>query len=48
MRTREERKIMELRRRLRWKKSRRFLAAYAVGALALIAILYSLMQQRFQ
>jgi hypothetical protein len=48
LRTREERKIMELRRRLRWKKSKRQLAAYAVGVIALIAILYSLMQQRFE
>ncbi len=46
LRTNEERKIMELRRRLRWKRSRRELVAYAFGALILIAVVYTIMQQR--
>ena len=48
LRTNEERKIMELRRRLRWKRSRRELIAYAFGALILIAIVYTMIQQRVQ
>jgi hypothetical protein len=46
LRTSEERKIMELRRRLRWKRSRRELAAYGFGALLLLAIIYTVLQQR--
>ncbi|HVW84506.1 MAG TPA: hypothetical protein VHB50_07485 [Bryobacteraceae bacterium] len=46
LRTTEERKIMELRRRLKWKQSRRILAIAGLGILALIAILYAVIQQR--
>jgi hypothetical protein len=46
LRTSEERKIMELRRRLRWKRSRRELVAYGFGALILLAIVYTVLQQR--
>lgn len=46
MRTAEERKIMELRRRLKWKHSRRELAVYGVAAVILIYIIYTTLQQR--
>jgi hypothetical protein len=46
LRTNEERKIMQLRRRLRWKRSRRELIAYGFGALLLLAVIYTLVQQR--
>jgi uncharacterized membrane protein YvbJ len=46
MRTHEERKIMQLRSRLRWKRSKRELIAYGFGALVLIFIIYTVIQQR--
>jgi hypothetical protein len=46
LRTNEERKIMQLRRRIRWKRSRRELIAYALGALLLLFVIYSVIQQR--
>jgi hypothetical protein len=46
LRTSEERRIMALRRRVRWKRSRRELWAYGFGALLLAAIIYSVIQQR--
>jgi hypothetical protein len=46
LRTHEERKIMELRRRLAWRRSKRELFAYVAAALLLLAIIYSAMQQR--
>jgi hypothetical protein len=46
LRTPEERKIMELRRRLRWKRSKRELLAYGFGTLLLIFIIYAAIQQR--
>ncbi len=46
MRTPEERKIMQLRSRLRWQRSKRELVAYGLGALLLIAIIYMVIQQR--
>jgi predicted Zn-ribbon and HTH transcriptional regulator len=46
LRTHEERKIMELRARLRWKRSKRELLAYGFGALILIVIVYVAIQQR--
>jgi hypothetical protein len=45
MRTGEERKIMELRRRLRWKRTKKELAVYAVGTALMMAVLYWLLQQ---
>jgi hypothetical protein len=46
MRTGEERRIMELRRRIKWKRSRRELWAYGLGALLLVLFVYSMIQQR--
>ena len=46
LRTHEEMKIMQLRRRIRWKRSRRELAVYGLAALVLIAIVYEALQQR--
>ena len=46
MRTGEERKVMALRRRLKWKRTKKELAIYGVGGTVLISILYLLMQQR--
>ena len=46
MRTREEQKIMRIRRQIKWKRSRRELAAFASGALILVLIVYYLLQQR--
>lgn len=48
LRTREEQKIMRLRRRLKWKKSKRELAVFMAGAMALMWILYVMMQQRIE
>ena len=46
MRTPEERKIMELRRRLAWKRSKIELMIYGAAALLLLAIIYTVIQQR--
>jgi len=46
MRTREEQKIMRLRRRLQWKRSRRELAAFAVASVFFLIVVYLLIQQR--
>jgi hypothetical protein len=46
MRTREERKIMHLRRRIRWKRTRRELAVFGVAAFLLVFLVYYLLQQR--
>jgi len=46
MRTREERKIMHLRRQIKWKRSRRELAAFGVASVILVAVIYYLIQQR--
>src|SRR5947209_4025069 len=46
LRTPEERKILEIRRRYKWKKSKRQMLAYTMVSLVLMAILYALMQQR--
>jgi hypothetical protein len=46
LRTREEMKIMELRRRLRWKRSKRELMAYAIATALLLFIIYYTLQQR--
>jgi hypothetical protein len=46
MRTPEERKIMELRRRLRWKRSRRELFVYGMAAVILLVVIYMAIQQR--
>ena len=46
MRTAEERKVMALRRRLRWKREKKAVALYVLGAVFLIFCLVALMQQR--
>ena len=46
LRSHEEMKIMQLRRRLRWKRSRLALAMYGLATLVLIAIIYVALQQR--
>jgi hypothetical protein len=46
LRTPEERKIMELRRRLKWKRSKRELMVYSMAALILLAVIYMAIQQR--
>jgi hypothetical protein len=46
MRTPEERKIMQLRSRLRWQRSKRELAAYGLGVLIMVAVIYFMIQQR--
>ena len=40
LRTAEERKIIELRRRLKWKNSKKVVAVYSVAAVIVAAILY--------
>ncbi len=46
LRTSEERRILKIRRKYKWKKFKRQLIAFAVFSVLLIAILYVLMQQR--
>jgi hypothetical protein len=46
MRSSEERKIMELRRKLRWKKTKKELLAYGAGLIMIGAVIYMLIQQR--
>jgi hypothetical protein len=46
LRTREEMKIMHLRRTLRWKRSKRELTVFGIGALVLAIIIYLALQQR--
>jgi hypothetical protein len=45
MRTPEERKIMELRRQRKWRRSRKDLAIYGGACLVLIVIIYYAIQQ---
>jgi hypothetical protein len=46
LRTAEEMRIMRLRRKMRWKKSRVELLAYAICSVVLAALIYYLIQQR--
>lgn len=46
MRSREEQKIMRLRRQIKWRRSRRELIAFGSGAILLAIIVYYLIQQR--
>jgi hypothetical protein len=48
MRTREEQKIMRLRRRIKWKRSKRELAIYLAGALLAGVTIFYLLQPRFE
>ena len=46
MRTREEQKIMQLRRQIKWKRSRREIAVFGIAAFLLAFLVYYLIQQR--
>jgi hypothetical protein len=46
LRTPEERRVLKLRRRIRWKRTRGELVLYAISSLIFLAILYYLVQQR--
>jgi hypothetical protein len=46
MRTPEERRVLKLRRRIRWKRTRGELVLYAISSLIFLAVLYYLLQQR--
>jgi hypothetical protein len=46
MRTREEQKIMRLRRRMKWKRSRRELLAFGIASAIAVIVVYYLIQQR--
>ena len=46
LRTLEERRVIKLRRSIKWKRTRGELLLYAIGSLIFIAILYYLIQQR--
>jgi hypothetical protein len=46
LRTPEERRIMRLRRSIKWKRSRQELILYGISSLVFLAILYYIIQQR--
>ena len=46
LRTPEERKILKIRRRYKWRQSKRTLLAFGICFVLLVCILYLLMQQR--
>ena len=46
LRTSEEQRIMKIRRKYKWKQSKRRLLAYGFCMIVLIAILFMLLQQR--
>jgi hypothetical protein len=46
LRNEEERRIMKLRRSLKWKKTRSELILYGISSLIFLAILYYIIQQR--
>ncbi len=46
LRTAEERRIMKLRRQIKWRRTKAELLLYSVGSLAVIALIYYLIQQR--
>jgi len=46
LRTPEERRIMRLRRSIKWKKTRGEMILYAISSLIFLAILYYIIQQR--
>jgi hypothetical protein len=46
LRTPEERRIMKLRRSIRWRRHRSELILYGIGSLIFLAILYYMIQQR--
>ena len=46
LRTREEQKVIQLRRKLKWQRSKRELFAYGAGTVILVGVIYELIQQR--
>jgi hypothetical protein len=46
LRTAEERRIMQLRRQIRWKQNRTELVAYAICSVIIAFVIYYLIQQR--
>jgi hypothetical protein len=46
LRTTEERRIMALRRKIRWRKSRVELMGFAIGSVLVAVVIYFLIQQR--
>ena len=46
LRTPEERRIMKLRRKIRWQRTRGELILYGISSLIFLAILYYMVQQR--
>jgi hypothetical protein len=46
LRTGEERKIMQLRRKIKWKRTKKELAVFAVGIVLLFSMLFVMLQQR--
>ncbi|MES1260219.1 MAG: hypothetical protein ABUS49_00685 [Acidobacteriota bacterium] len=48
MRTGEERRIIALRRRIRWKRTKKELAIYGAGIVIFISVLFMLIQQRIE
>ena len=47
LRTAEEQRIMKIRRKYKWRKSKRQLLVFLVSAMILAGILYFALQQRF-
>src|SRR4051794_40011586 len=46
LRTPEERRIMKLRRSIRWRRSKQELILYGISSLVFLAVLYYIIQQR--
>jgi hypothetical protein len=46
LRTPEERRILKIRRKYKWRKSKRQLIAFVVFSILLVGVLYLLMQER--
>jgi hypothetical protein len=46
LRSPEERRVMKLRRNVKWKRTRGELVLYAISSLIFLAILYYIIQQR--
>jgi hypothetical protein len=46
LRTSEERKILQIRRKYKWRQSKRYLIVYIFVSILLAVILYYMMQQR--
>lgn len=46
LRSAEERRIMKIRRQMRWRKSKNEIAVYALGLVVMAGVVYLLLQQR--